>query len=556
MEREPLRKEGFSVDIMINNSKIRILFCTESSHIQSGYGNYTRSILQRLFDTGKYEIAELSCYRTVSFKDSCPWKIYPNAVEKDDPRFSQYNSSISNSFGQWRFDLVVAHFKPDIVIDFRDVFMTTYQRTSVFRDKFHWILAPTIDSFPVRHEWLDLISNCDTLLTHTEWAKNTIENLYGIKVSGVVRDSIDLNSFKPQNKISSRNTLGLGLDTFIIGSVMRNQKRKLIPNLFKIIGKLNNLMDKKTYLYMHTSYPESIGWDIPDLLLEYNVYNYVLFTYVCNSCKHWTPMKWKGAQTVCPKCSKLKMTLANVSNGISDTDLSKIYSTFDLYIQYSICEGFGIPPLEAAACGIPFITVDHGAMGELADDLGGFKVPVAVTFREQEINADRVYPDDEMCAYMISKFQDATMSEKMKIAEIQTSKILANHSWDKTAKEFEKIIDSVDVQSIDRWEPITTEHFAKIKKNVDPTTNNREFVYNVIDTILEAPSLKTSFFIQQLIMALDNGYVMSNNSIIPYSQSDALKTLEMWFNNKTMLNRFLEDNSVINQNDFLTYNNA
>jgi hypothetical protein len=155
---------------------------------------------------------------------------------------------------------------------------------------------------------------------------------------------------------------------------------------------------------------------------------------------------------------------------------------------------------------------------------------------------------------MISQFRDVRISEKMKLAEAQTSKVLANHSWDKTAKDFETIIDGVQTQAADRWKPITAEHFAKIKKNVDPNKNNREFIYNVIDNILEAPSLKTSFFIQQLIMALDNGYILSNNVIIPYNQSDALKTLEMWFNNKTMLNKFLEDNSVITQNDFLTYN--
>ncbi len=536
-----------------NNNKKRILFCTESAHIRSGYGNYTRSILDRLFATQKYEIAELSCYRTVNQDTDCPWKVYPNAVEKEDQRFQQYSSNPNNGFGQWRFDIVAGHFKPDIVIDFRDIFMTVFERTSVFRDKFHWVLAPTIDSFPIKHEWLELLKNCDTLLTHTNWAKKAIEELYGVIVSGVVKDSIDTNNFKPKNKIQCRNELDLDLDAFIVGSVMRNQKRKLIPDLFKIISNLKYKFNQNIFLYMHTSYPETMGWDIPDLLLEHKIYDNVIFTYVCKKCKYWKPMKWKGSQSICPKCSQRQMTLASVTNGISDNDLCKIYNTLDIYVQYSICEGFGIPPLEAASCGIPFITVDHGAMAELADDLYGLKVPLAGLFRDQEIGSDRAYPSNEDCVELILKIKEMSLSDKTSLSSKQLEKVSKEYSWDITAKEFEKIIDDINISDTNRWTHIPSTHFTGVSKNTKETKNNREFVYSVVDDILETSELKHSFFIQHLIMALDNGYVISDKNIIPYTQKDALKTLEMWFNNKIMLNRFLEDNSIVAQNDFLNY---
>jgi glycosyltransferase involved in cell wall biosynthesis len=545
--------EGLFVYIYIMTIKKRILFCTESAHIKSGYGNYTKSILERLFATNKYDIAELSCYRTTSQAKDFPWKIYPNAVEKNDPRFAQYNASPSNSFGQWRFDVVVAHFKPDIVIDFRDIFMASFQRTSVFRNKFHWILAPTIDSFPVKHEWLDLILNCDTLLTHTEWAKNTIEELYNIKCNGIVKDSINTNIFKPLNKISCRQSLGLDLDAFIIGSVMRNQKRKLIPDLFKIISDINHNTKTPTYLYLHSSYPETIGWDIPDLLLEHNIYDKVLFTYLCKNCKHWLPMKWKGAQAICPNCANKQMILANVAHGIEDKDLAKIYNTFDLYIQYAICEGFGIPPLEAASCGVPFLTVDHGAMAELSDDLGGQKIPVASVFRDQDHNSDRVYPNNNICIDLIKQFQNLSISQKTQLSENLRIKTINKHSWDYTAKAFEDIIDNISATDPSGWSSIPEEHFNQIDKTAKQTTNNREFIYNILDNILEAPELKNSFFIQQMIMGLDNGYIISDKSVSPYKQQDALKTLEVWFNNKVTLNKFLDNPSTIASNDFLNY---
>lgn len=534
-------------------TKPKILFCTESAHIKSGYGNYTRSILQRLYDTQKYDIAELSCYRTVDHPKEYGWKIYPNAVEQKDTRFNQYNSNISNGFGQWRFDLVVAHFKPDIVIDFRDIFMTTFERTSVFRDKFHWVLAPTIDSFPIRHEWVDLLQNCDTLLTHTGWAKNTIEQLYGIPVVDTVPDSIDTSVFQPMNKLMCRTKLGLGMHDFIIGSVMRNQKRKLIPDLFQVISKLNKKLDHAIYLYLHTSYPETMGWDIPDLLLEYKIHDKVFFTYVCKQCKFWTPMKWRGAQVVCPKCKKKQMTLASVSNGISDASLAQIYNTFDIYIQYAVCEGFGIPPLEAASCGIPCCAVDHGAMAELMDDLSGIKIPIACTFRDQENNSDRAYPDNDQCVDILHKFYNLSIIDKIQISENHRREVVNKHSWDRTAHKFEVLIDNIDTLSPNRWQPIPEEHFDKIEKSFTHNANNRDFIYNIVDNLLEFPDLKSSFFIQQLIMAVDNGYILSEKKIIPYTQKDALKTLEVLFNNKIMLNKFLADHSIIKQNDFLNY---
>ena len=41
------------------------------------------------------------------------------------------------------------------------------------------------------------------------------------------------------------------------------------------------------------------------------------------------------------------------------------------------------------------------------------------------------------------------------------------------------------------------------------------------------PKLKESFFIQQLIMALDNGYILSEGKVLPYGKEDATKILEV-----------------------------
>ena len=130
----------------------------ESHNLSSGFGRYTTEILQRLYDSNKYEIAELCCYSNSGVLSShpVPWKVYPNAPDSDEPEEGKkaYNDNPINQFGQWRFERVVLHFKPDVVCDIRDYWMFAYQELSPLRKYFHWIIAPTIDSIPQRQEWL------------------------------------------------------------------------------------------------------------------------------------------------------------------------------------------------------------------------------------------------------------------------------------------------------------------------------------------------------------------------------------------------------------------
>jgi glycosyltransferase involved in cell wall biosynthesis len=62
---------------------------------------------------------------------------------------------------------------------------------------------------------------------------------------------------------------------------------------------------------------------------------------------------------------------AGVADGVffsgpltSDEDLSLLYSGAAVYLQPSLDEGFGLPPLEAMACGVPVVASPAGALRE------------------------------------------------------------------------------------------------------------------------------------------------------------------------------------------------
>ena len=153
---------------MNTKPKLKILMCSEASFINSGFGVYTKELLTRLHNTNKYEIAEFASYGFVNDPrdSSISWKYYANGVREDDPRHREYSSRGDNQFGRWRFEKVLLDFKPDIVFDIRDYWMTAYQRISPLRKFFHWILMPTVDSSPQQEEWIDTFLDADAIFMY------------------------------------------------------------------------------------------------------------------------------------------------------------------------------------------------------------------------------------------------------------------------------------------------------------------------------------------------------------------------------------------------------
>ena len=55
---------------------------------------------------------------------------------------------------------------------------------------------------------------------------------------------------------------------------------------------------------------------------------------------------------------------------VQDEDLPALYNAADLFVYPSLYEGFGLPPLEAMACGTPVITSNTSSLPEVVGDAG------------------------------------------------------------------------------------------------------------------------------------------------------------------------------------------
>lgn len=546
--------------------KKRLFVANDSSFIASGFGVYGKELLTRLHNSGKYEVAELGCYADCDRQEikNIPWKFYPNAVNMNDPRMEAYKSNGLNQFGLWRFNRAILDFKPHIVFDVRDYWMSAYQETSPYRRHFNWILMPMVDSAPQKTEWIYTFANADVLVPYTRWAKTTLEKQGGHRLNifpKIANAGINPNEFFPVENKAEHKRKYFGKDVDVIGAVMRNQKRKLIPDLLQVFRKYldkikNTPKYDNTYLYLHTSYPEENGWDIPGLLLENGLCDKVYFTYLCRSCGRHFPSKFNGSLLHCKKCNAVNScVVASVANSISTQALNEIYNTFDIFLQYAICEGFGMPQIEAASCGLQIASVDYSAMTEVAENLNGVKIPIKRAFRELETNADRVYPDNDFTADVLYRFFNETSdSVKQQNSKIIREKCAQQYSWDGVYNVWDECFSSIDISSKVPWN--TTAKFLTNHENasVNAALPPKEFIEYACSQIINDPYLINTSGMQCLIRDLQAKIVCNNGTIKGFAMREAMPILEQYLNNKIVCEQMRLNESSIKKEDYLNVN--
>ena len=72
---------------------------------------------------------------------------------------------------------------------------------------------------------------------------------------------------------------------------------------------------------------------------------------------------------------------------VPDADLPAIYSAADLFVFPSLYEGFGLPVLEAMACGAPVVTSNSSSLPEVAGDAALLVDPTSVGDLAEAMNA-------------------------------------------------------------------------------------------------------------------------------------------------------------------------
>lgn len=526
----------------------KILAVGEASFLSTGYAVYQNEVLKRLHATGKFEIAELGCYGSSydSRSSQIPWRFYGNLPNMEDKKaVDRYGSDVINAFGKYNFDSVLLDFKPDIVFDIRDYWMISYQEKSAFRDIYHWCIMPTVDSEPQHNDWIGTYMNADSVFCYTDWGVNVLSKQSGglINVLGSNPPGADINVFKPvTNKEQHRASAGMSKDLFIVGTVMRNQIRKLYPNLLDDFKKYldyckehNQELYDKSFLYLHVCYPD-LGWNIPSLILNSGLSTKIIMTYACNDCGYVFPSFFQDPPIACHRCGSSRAYLPSTMNGISREDLSRIMNYFDAYVQYASNEGFGMPQVEAASCGVPVFATDYSAMSDVVRKVSGYPIKVKALYYDHGTEGRRAIPDGEDFVNKLYSFANLPQPIRNRKGMEARVGVQTHYDWDKVAEKWFNHFDSIE--HIANWNCP-----ARIHNIVDPSQalgiqGNEAFVnWCYINLLGREDLINTHYYFKYIndlnygvriarnatLLFDDQSFMASDNKFVSFTRQDLVK---------------------------------
>ena len=221
------------------------------------------------------------------------------------------------------------------------------------------------------------------VLTVSEYSKKEIARLYNIPNDDIlVTYNAVSNDFRP---IFDRALLEMvknryGIDTRYILFVGRLEPRKNIPNLVKAFNylKITHGIPQKLVI---AGMKDFKYLDIFETVKELQLEDEIIFT-----------------------------------GRIEQEDLPAFYSGADLFVYPSLGEGFGIPPLEAMACGTPVVTSNTTSLPEVVGDAGIMIDPQSI---------------EELSTAMLKVVSDSNLSNELKSAGVEQAK---KFSWHKSAE--------------------------------------------------------------------------------------------------------------------------
>jgi glycosyltransferase involved in cell wall biosynthesis len=192
-----------------------------------------------------------------------------------------------------------------------------------------------IDHMPVTPE---VLAWCKTvrLISMSRFGERSLRE-QGLQ-SAYIPHSVNTKVFFPRGQ-GLRKHLGIPESAFVViinaANKGVNPTRKSWPDMFRTLAYFQR-EQPDTYVYVHTDSNAALGVNLDRLAQATGIKNVV----------------WADSYAI-------------ASGDITQDDLANYYSMGDVLLAPSMGEGFGIPVVEAQACGLPVIVSDFSAQPEL-----------------------------------------------------------------------------------------------------------------------------------------------------------------------------------------------
>jgi len=318
---------------------LRLLVTGAAAWTHSGYGKPWRYLLPRLHEAG-HELAMAPFFgfrgAVLNFDiNGAPVKFYPPCKDQF------FNDIIGHH---------AADFEADVVITMQDVWTLKDWGQQDFR----WCPNFPVDTEPVSAAILNAIDGCHTPLVNTRWAQQQlIEN--GWMNAHYMPYGVDCEIFSPGDQAEARKAVGLPPDVFIAGMVAANSSfpsRKSFPEVIVAWERwLAAGNDGILYIHATITPKRKMGIQFEQMINTLHI--------PWSSLDDPDPERKARAKIMFPPQYRMWC------GAIDDNELANVYRSMDVLLSPSQAEGFGIPIVEAQACGIPVVTQNITSMTEL-----------------------------------------------------------------------------------------------------------------------------------------------------------------------------------------------
>jgi glycosyltransferase involved in cell wall biosynthesis len=188
-----------------------------------------------------------------------------------------------------------------------------------------------------------------------------------------------------------------------------------------ILNKLNLPLDYKYILYVGSETPRQ---NLKFLLKAFNKLKKKLPN--VKLLKIGEPQSYGARKKLLNSISEMDLQNDVIFMGyVMEEELPKWYNASDLLVYPCLYAGFGLPPLEAMACGTPVITSNTSSLPEVVDDAGIMVDPYNVN--SMSLNMYEILTNQGL--------QTDLMRKGIKRAK--------SFNWDKSARETQEVYDSL-----------------------------------------------------------------------------------------------------------------
>lgn len=232
------------------------------------------------------------------------------------------------------------------------------------------------------------LKKADRIITISEYSKKDIIKYMGYpenKIS-IVYPAVDHDTYYVKRDREVVKKLGIPDTHKVILYVGSEQPRKNIPFLLEAISKLKKRIPEIKLLKIGNSQVPGAREKLVELIETLGLQEEVIFV-----------------------------------GYVSENDITKYYNAADLFVYPSLYEGFGMPPLEAMACGTPVVTSNVTSLPEVVAD-------AAITIDPYEVNA--------FVEAMYNVLTDEKLRENMIDKGLKRAQLF---NWERSAKEMRRV---------------------------------------------------------------------------------------------------------------------